>query len=491
MNVLRQFEECMVGKVLFPLTNSLFNRRGILSKYKALLRTQFASRDELRELQYQRLRAQVHYAARHVPYYRGLFAQIGFAPEDFKAIEDLRHIPALSRRDVVERRLDLVDERWRRAAERSDQAIRPPGEPLPFALLRGKQLVRNTSSGSTGAPTVFYENGAIAATNWANELRLRHWFGIGPGARESRLARVSADYIRNSRSVILRRWIWNQLLLPGVSLSEPDYAFCAKELARFEPRVLWGFTSAAAGLAHYLKANPNSSPERGPQLVITWAAPLYDHERDALHEALRCPVTNIYGTREVGHIAARCPHGRLHVNQESVYLETEQPTGSNGTSHPGGELLASSLTPTPMPFLRYRTGDLGTLHGSRCACGRSLEEIGELTGRTGEILVTRDGRMISPNFWCRTFMDPQIGSAIQRFQVVYRSETSFLIRIVRGPSYTDGLETHLRTSVMRNLSGSARIEFEYPTQIEPQISGKYQMVVNKTAQHRALEESKP
>lgn len=483
MSSIRRIEQLLVGQVLFPLTNTLFNRRGILNRYNALMRTQFASPEEIRFLQYFRMKSLIENAGRHVPYYRKLFSRIGFDPgKHFKELADLRAIPPLSRKDVVEYRLDLVDERWRKAAEESDRANRPPGEPRPFAFAPGKNLVRNISSGSTGAPTVFYEDGAVTAGNWANELRLRSWFGVPPGARESRMARVSADYIGNSRSVVLRRWIWNQLVLPGISLKQADYAHCARELNRFEPQVLWGFTSAAAGLAHYVKEHPEAIPKKRLQLVITWAAPLYDHEKKILQEAFDCAITNIYGTREIGHIAARCPHGNLHINQESVYLETQE--AANGTVSQPSELLATSLIPSPMPFIRYQTGDLGIVTKSQCACGRTLEEISEFTGRTGEVLVTADGRMISPNFWCRTFMDPQLGAAIRRFQVVYRSKTSILIRIVRGPSYNDSIECRLRTTVMRNLFGSVMLEFEYPAQIEAQVSGKYQMVVNETEKHR-------
>ena len=72
-----------------------------------------------------------------------------------------------------------------------------------------------------------------------------------------------------------------------------------------------------------------------------------------------------------------------------------------------------------MPFIRYRMGDIGDVKPSRCQCGRTLQVIENLLGRTGEIFITKDGRMISPNFWCRTFMSGKVSGAIRRFQVVY------------------------------------------------------------------------
>jgi phenylacetate-CoA ligase len=480
MSVSDRLEEFVIGRVTFPISNYIFNRRGILSQYSSLLRSQSATRDKMREIQRMRIRGTLEYAGKWVPYYRDLFSKIGFDPRDFRDLEDLQKIPPLSREDVVERRLDLVDARWRSAVETADKAARPSGEPVPFACCRGKILVRNTSSGSTGAPTVFYENGSITASNWAAELRLRSWYGVRPGMREARMARVSADYIRNSRMVIFRRLLWNQLLLPGVSLKESDYAFCAAELSRYNPLVIWGFTSALAGLASYLKDCPQIMHQIRPKVLISWAAPLYDHERRLLEEVFCCAVTNVYGAREVGHIAALCPHGALHVNQESLYVETEKGSNEIGDNpRSPAEILATTLTPTPMPFIRYRMGDLGVLAASKCKCGRTLQVIEEFTGRTGEIFTTKDGRMISPNFWCRTFMDPKLGSAVTRFQIIYRPEDQIVIRIVRGHNYSTDMESHLKAAVTRNLYASARLKFEYPDKIEPHISGKYQMVVNE------------
>jgi phenylacetate-CoA ligase len=482
-------EQIAVGGVLFPVSNLIFNRKGILSRYQGLARTQFESQERLGLLQLQRLRRLLEYAGQYVPYYRRLFANIGFSPADLRSLGDLRQIPVLSRDDVVEHRLDLVDERLRPAAEHADRALRPPGEPRAFGFLFGGKLVRNTSSGSTGTPTVFYEDGSITAASWANELRLRSWFGISPGARESRMARISAENLKRNKKVLFRRWFWNQHLLPGVSLTEADYARCAREIREFEPRVLWGFTSAAAGLARYLIENPGAVPKKLPELVITWAAPLYEHEEQVIREVFRCEISNVYGTRELGHMAARCPQGGMHVNQESVYLETEESKESEAGNGPG-ELLATSLVPSPMPFIRYRTGDLGALSNAPCRCGRTLQVIREFTGRTGEVLITKDGRMISPNFWCRTFMDPALGSAVKKFQVVYKSDTSLVIRIVRGASYTEKVETHLRNNIVRNLFGSARVNFEYPLNIKAQVSGKYQMVINETKTHERTEASR-
>lgn len=259
----RKLEANIIGNILFPLSNSTFNRKGILNAFRRMSENDHLDPEQLRKIQLERLKRVVSYANEYVPYYRDLFKDIEFHQNDLKSCNDLRNIPPLSRQDLIDHRLDLVDERCRSAAEKADSAKRSPGEPLPLARFRGRdsQLIQNRSSGSTGTPTVFYENGSVTASNWANELRLRKWFGINPGAREARMARVSAEYLRNSKSVALRRWLWNQLALPGVSLTEEDHACSARELIRFEPRVNLGLNLRFNRIRSIHKGSSRNGPE--------------------------------------------------------------------------------------------------------------------------------------------------------------------------------------------------------------------------------------
>jgi phenylacetate-CoA ligase len=469
-------EELLVGKILFPTTNALLNRRHILKDHRSFLRSETWPEERIRDLQEDRLKTLLRYVWEHVPFYRQRMDEAGVKPADIRTAADLKILAPVTRQEVIDRHHEMVDRRYVSKACLADQSGRAAGAPIPFALFKRDRLVRNTSSGSTGAPTVFYEDGARTAMNWAHELRLRSWFGIVPGAREARMARVSTDYMPGARDLKMRRRLWNQLILPGVNLGPEDYHISYEKLKEFRPRVMWGFTSALAGLADFIREEKLDPDPVRPELVITWAAPLYEHEESVIKDVLKCQVTNIYGAREVGHIAMRCPEGNFHINEEYLLVEEE---GSSNGKVPSGELLVTTLDLTIMPFLRYRMGDLGRLAREECACGRSLLLLKELLGRTGEIFRTRDGRMISPNFWCRTFMNPSLSGKITRFQVVYRKDDEIEIRIVRGEGYNEETEKGFKEFLAGNFSGQINVYLKYVDEIRPQISGKYQMVVNE------------
>src|SRR6266850_3388582 len=64
--------------------------------------------DRLIEYQVSKLRVMLRHCAEHVPYYRQLFRQIGFDPEGFRALSDLRALPLLERDTISSRLTDFL-----------------------------------------------------------------------------------------------------------------------------------------------------------------------------------------------------------------------------------------------------------------------------------------------------------------------------------------------------------------------------------------------
>ncbi|HET7324784.1 MAG TPA: phenylacetate--CoA ligase, partial [Halococcus sp.] len=54
-----------------------------------------------------------------------------------------------------------------------------------------------------------------------------------------------------------------------------------------------------------------------------------------------------------------------------------------------GELVLTTLTKEALPVLRYRTGDITHLYEEECACGRTAVRMGNITGRTDDLLIVR------------------------------------------------------------------------------------------------------
>jgi phenylacetate-CoA ligase len=144
-----------------------------------------------------------------------------------------------------------------------------------------------------------------------------------------------------------------------------------------------------------------------------------------------------------------------------------------------GEIFVTFLNLSPMPFIRYRVGDIGRVVHSNCACGRTLQVLEHFLGRTGEIFVTKDGRMVAPNFWGRLFGLGAQSQCVQRFQIIYRRTDLICIRVVRREGFTGSIEEGIRDLLRKNFSPEVRFEFEYVSRIDPPPSGKFQVVINE------------
>ena len=105
-------------------------------------------------------------------------------------------------------------------------------------------------------------------------------------------------------------------------------------------------------------------------------------------------AVNFYGLSEMcgPGVAAECIEARdgLHVHEDHFVVEVIDPdTGAVLEEGAEGELVFTTLLKEAMPFLRYRTGDIGSLVLEPCRCGRTTARISGLRGRRDDMITVR------------------------------------------------------------------------------------------------------
>ena len=70
--------------------------------------------------------------------------------------------------------------------------------------------------------------------------------------------------------------------------------------------------------------------------------------------------------------------------------------GNNVKDGEIGEVTITTLGMEAMPLIRYRTGDMSTLHVAPCACGRNTPRIGPIIGRDKHMIKYK-GTTLFPN----------------------------------------------------------------------------------------------
>ena len=89
----------LVSGVLFPLHERLKGHETVRVR-RELERSQWWPREEIECLQVQRLRRLLVHAAEHVPYYRELFARLGFDARVDASLAVLRDLPFLTKAEI-------------------------------------------------------------------------------------------------------------------------------------------------------------------------------------------------------------------------------------------------------------------------------------------------------------------------------------------------------------------------------------------------------
>ena len=165
-------------------------------------------------------------------------------------------------------------------------------------------------------------------------------------------------------------------------------------LKEIRPHYLLTYPSNLRRLARCAKADP----DHGVSLAgcIASAEILPPDVEDLIRSVFDAPVINIYGLREFGHVATRCPQtGDLHVSADVTMIEVLNEAGKPVEPGEIGEVVATSFYNYAMPIIRYATGDFAEL-GAPCPCGRVLPVLKRVLGRRRNRFTLADGRAVWP-----------------------------------------------------------------------------------------------
>jgi phenylacetate-CoA ligase len=127
---------------------------------------------------------------------------------------------------------------------------------------------------------------------------------------------------------------------------------------------------------------------------IFGAEPWSEALREQLEQLLPLKALDVYGLSEVigPGVATECIEAQsgLHVNEDHFLVEAVDPaSGEPVADGTPGELVFTTPTKEALPLLRYRTGDIASLHHGRCSCGRTLVRMSKVLGRRDDMLVIR------------------------------------------------------------------------------------------------------
>ncbi len=430
------------------------NKFTVIGHLAELEKSQWLREDELREIQFRKLKRLLEHACRNVPFYREEYGRIGFDLGGFGSIEELERLPSISKSTIQNRLGDLIM-----------NGVSPSA------------LIKTFTGGSTGEPTLYYRDPDQMDTMRASSILFDRWTGWDIGLKRMLFWGAPQDlsYTSALKRRIEDRLVHRRAVLCAYDLGEENLESNMKRIESFKPVLIMTYPNAMYIQALYCEERGKSYDFiRG---VITSAETLTDQQRSTIERVFGCRVFDRYGCREIGVVGQECEfHDGLHVNSEKVIVEIRRSSELKNLSSNGiGEILVTDLDNYRAPLIRYSLGDLGTLVEGSCGCGRGMRRIGKILGRINDLIRLGKGHYVHASAITQVFRNLD---GVRKFQLIQKDLDDFEVRIMKSGGFSDESVDTIKDRLHDLLGQRIGVEVNFVEEISTTVSGKVPYVIS-------------
>ncbi len=418
-------------------------------------------REEIEQLQLERLQSTLNRVYRNVSFYKKRFDALKILPDEIQSAKNLYQFPFTAKEDLRE------------------------SYPYGMFALPLREVVRiHSSSGVTGKPTV---------TGYTRN-DLHHWSQLtarvltAGGVTKDDVVQITFKYGLFTGAFGLH----HGAELIGASVIPMSTGNTSKQvliMQDYKTTALVSTPSYALRLARYMETQGIDPKSLSLKIGLFGGEPCPESMRREIEERLFINATDNYGVSEVmgPGVSAECEYKNgLHVYEDHFIPEIIDPQTLQ-VLPPGaeGELVLTTLSKEAFPLIRYRTRDITSLDYSPCPCGRTLVRMKKVLGRSDDIIIIK-GVNVFPS---------QVGSILMevegvepRYQIIAdRIEGVDVLEVkveVNEKVFSDEIKN------LQNIAGqierkfreiigvSAKIKLVAPESLQP-VEGKALKVIDR------------
>ncbi|MCM2357264.1 MAG: phenylacetate--CoA ligase [Geobacteraceae bacterium] len=322
-------------------------------------------REELEQLQLERLQATLNRAHKNVTCYRNKFNELGIDPEDVQSLADLTRLPFTTKEDL---RLNY---------------------PYGMFAVPLREVVRiHSSSGTTGKPTVVgYTRNDIRT--WSNLVAR---FMTSAGVTHDDVVQIAFGYGMFTGAFGLHYGA-ETIGASVIPMSAGNTERQIMIMQDYRSTVLVSTPGYAVTLADRMERLGVDPKGLSLKVGLFGGEPWSEAMRREIETRLAISATDNYGLSEIigPGVAGECRHKcGMHLFEDAFLPEIIDP--DSGEVLPPcsvGELVLTTLTKEAFPMIRYRTRDITSLDYSPCACGRTLVRMRKTMGRSDDMLIIK------------------------------------------------------------------------------------------------------
>lgn len=408
---------------------------------KELQQSQYFSKEQLENLQNQKLRKIIHHCYKNVPYYTDLFNSLNLKPEDISIKEDLAKLPFLDKHIVRENFDKLIAKNT-----------------LEFLCKTAK------TTGTTGTPGKFLRD--YYSINFEKAMISR--FEKCCGDKNLRRLTLRADVVVPFEQDVPPFWEYNkaddELIMSAYHLCDKNAKYFIDKILEFNPEIMYLQPSTACILARIFQDIPNKLDIKA---IFTSSETLSGYQKDFVEKTFKTKIYDRYGMVERVAAIGHCEKGNYHIFEDYSIVELIPQEDYY-------EICGTDFNNFAMPLLRYKTGDLVILEENKCTCGRNFREVSSIQGRAVNYILT-------PEHTKKVNLD-LINRDIENIvetQYVQESIDELIVKIVATPNFTEKDEQKIINNTRDYISPNMKISIEKVDEIPRNKNGKFVNVIRK------------
>ncbi|WP_173200608.1 phenylacetate--CoA ligase family protein [Geobacter sp. SVR] len=322
-------------------------------------------REELEQLQLERLQATLNRAYKNVTCYRSKFNELGIVPEDVTSLADLAKLPFTYKEDL---RLNY---------------------PYGMFAVPLREVVRiHSSSGTTGKPTVVgYTRNDLRM--WSNLVAR---FMTAAGVTHDDVVQIAFGYGMFTGAFGLH-YGSETIGAAVIPMSGGNTDKQIMIMQDYKTSALVCTPSYAITIADRIEKQGIDPKTLSLKVGLFGGEPWSEAMRREIEARLLISATDNYGLSEIigPGVAGECQHKcGMHISEDAFIAEIIDPDTCE-VLPPGsvGELVLTTISKEAFPMIRYRTRDITSLDYATCACGRTMVRMKKTMGRSDDMLIIK------------------------------------------------------------------------------------------------------
>lgn len=336
---------------------------------------EFQPIETIKKFQDERLVEAIEYLNEKSAFYKKLFAENKINISNIKTVNDLQNIPFTEKKDLQSYNYDFL------------------------CVPKEKIVDYITTSGTLGDPVTFACSEHDLQRLAYNEMISFRCAGLRPGNILQLMTTIDKRFMAGLAYFLGIRELGASIIRVGNGIPELQW----DTIQRIKPDTVMCVPSFILKLIQYAEDHGINYKDSSIRRVIGIGEGLRDQNfnlnllGNKIKEKWDVDLFATYSSTEMSTTFPECEYGcGGHHHPELIIVEIIGEDNKPVPDGEVGEVVITTLGVESMPLLRFRTGDMASIHTEPCKCGRNSFRISPLVGRKNNMIKLKGTTLYPP-----------------------------------------------------------------------------------------------